>query len=154
MEKGKKEKAKKGRKARNQTAQNGTNWKPSSKQIALVELLINPEDRRTKADKCEDAGVPRRTFYRWLKDEKFINYMNSQLDKYTNSELPEVWKALMMQCKRGNVNAIKLFFEMKELVPAVKVKQEHSGPNGGPIEAQLTWVDLVKAAEGDEPKTS
>jgi hypothetical protein len=89
-----------------------------------------------------------------MKDDRFVDYLNSQIGKYTNAELYEIWKSLMMQCKRGNVNAIKLFFEMKELVPAVKVKQEHSGPNGGPIEAQLTWVDLVKAAEGDEPKTS
>jgi AcrR family transcriptional regulator len=69
----------------------------------------------------KEAGVPPRTFYRWLKDKRYIDYINSKLDQYTDSELSEVWKALIMQCKRGNIQAIKLFFEMKELHPNTKV---------------------------------
>lgn len=103
-------------------AQNSTNWKPSAKQIAMADLLLDPDDRRTKTEKMKEAGVPRRTFYRWMKDPRYIDYINSQLDQYTNSELSEVWKALIQQCKRGSVQAIKLFFEMKELHPDIKNK--------------------------------
>lgn len=98
-------------------AQNGTKWKPSVKQIAIVEMLLNPEDRRSKGDKLKEAGVPHRTFYNWMKDKRFIDYMNSKLDLYTDGELSDIWKALINQCKRGNIQAIKLFFEMKELTP-------------------------------------
>ena len=102
------------------SAQRSTNWRPSAKQIAIAELLLNPEDRRTKSEKMKEAEVPHRTFYKWMKDDRFINYLNSRLDQYTNAELSEVWKALINQCKRGNIQAIKLFFEMKEMHPNVK----------------------------------
>lgn len=126
--------------AKKQT-QKVTNWKPHAKQIKMVELLLNPEDRRPKTKKCEDVGVARKTFYRWMKDPRFVEYLNSRIDEFTNSELYEVWKALLMQCKRGNVQAIKLFFEMKELAPPMQVKQEVTGKEGGPLEIEVTLTD-------------
>lgn len=96
-------------------------WQPNPKQIKIVELLLNPEDRRTKEAKCKEAGIAFSTLWRWMKDDRFVGYMNSQLDKYTNGEMAEVWKALINQCKRGNIQAIKLFFEMKEMHPSTKV---------------------------------
>jgi hypothetical protein len=99
-------------------------WRPNPRQILMVELLINPEDRRTKEDKCKEVGVKKQTLYNWLKKPEFVTYMNSQIDKYTNSELSEVWKALLLQCRRGNIEAIKLFFKMKELDPDIQIKRE------------------------------
>ena len=98
-----------------------TKWYPSAKQIQIVDLLLNPDDRRTKTEKINEVGVSRKTFYSWMKDERFIEYMNSRLGVYTNSELADVWKALIQQCKRGNIQAIKLFFEMKEMHPSSKI---------------------------------
>jgi hypothetical protein len=85
----------------------------------LPNSLLKPEDRRTKKDKIASIGMPERTFYKWMKDFRFINYLNSRVDEYTNGELSEVWKALLMQCRRGNIEAIKLFFKMKELDPEI-----------------------------------
>jgi hypothetical protein len=117
MEKGKKGKTKKGRKA-----ETGRIWRPSARQVRIAELLLNPEDRRSKKDKYESIGLPERTFYKWMKDDRFVDYLNSQIGKYTNAELYEIWKSLMMQCKRGNIEAMKLFFKMKELDPDIKMK--------------------------------
>jgi hypothetical protein len=116
--------AKKKRGAGQNRAGNGRNWRPSSKQIAIAELLLNPEDRRTKKDKIASIGLPERTFYKWMKDSRFINYLNSRLDEYTNGELPEIWKAFLMQCKRGNMEAIKFYFKVKELDPEIKLKRQ------------------------------
>jgi hypothetical protein len=90
---------------------------PNPKQIKMAELLINPDDRRTKADKCKEVGISHKTLCQWLKDERFVKYMNSRLSVYTDSELPEVWKALINQCKRGNVAAMKEYFKLKQLYP-------------------------------------
>ncbi|WP_459997300.1 phBC6A51 family helix-turn-helix protein [Paradesulfitobacterium aromaticivorans] len=81
---------------------------------------MNPEDRRTKQEKCEEVGIAFSTLWKWMKDKRYVDYVNSQIDQYTNGELAEVWKALINQCKRGNIQAIKLFFEMKELHPDTK----------------------------------
>lgn len=95
-------------------------WKPHAKQIKMAELLLNPEDRRTKQEKCKEVGITPKTLWKWMKDKNYVDYVNSQLDQYTNSELAEIWRALINQCKRGNIQAIKLFFEMKELHPSVR----------------------------------
>jgi hypothetical protein len=129
-------------------------WKPNPKQIRIVELLNNPEDNRTKEDKCNEIGVTRKTLYEWLKKPEFVDYMNSQLDKYTNSALPDIWKAHIRAAKRGDIPAIKLYYEMKRMLPETKIKQEVSGPGGGPVETKTAYDfssvpkdDLMKILE-------
>lgn len=105
---------------RNGGVRKSKEWKPHSKQIKMAELLINPEDRRTKAEKCKEVGITHKTLWTWMKDPRYVAYVNGHIDQYTNAELSEVWRALIGQCKRGNVQAMKLFFEMKELHPSAK----------------------------------
>jgi hypothetical protein len=70
-----------------------------------------------------------------MKDSRFLDYLNSQIDKYTDSEIAEVWKALVTKAKRGDISAIKLFFEMKGMY-LEKKKFELTGKNGGPIQTE------------------
>lgn len=89
----------------------------------------------------KEAGVSRTRFYEWMKDQRFIDYMNSQIDKYTDSELADVWKALLRKCKMGDISAIKLFFEMKGLY-SEKKKVELTGKDGGPIQHSIDVSNL------------
>ena len=86
----------------------------------MAELLLNPEDRRTKQEKCEEVDIAFSTLWKWMKDKRYVDYVNTQLDQYTNGELPGVWRALINQCLRGNTRAMKLYFELKELHPSTK----------------------------------
>lgn len=95
----------------------GKQWTPNAKQIQMAELLINPEDRRTKKEKCADVGLTPKTLCSWLKDDRFVEYLRDRIELYTNAELPEIWRSLIAQCKRGNVAAMKLFFMLKNLYP-------------------------------------
>lgn len=120
----------------------GTKWNPTPRQKKVVELLINPEDQRSKTKKLAEAGVPRRTFYHWMEDRRFLDYLSQQVDRFTDGELPEVWSALVKQCKNGDVSAIKLYFEMKN---RYSPKMELSGQVDGEIRVQLagdveTWA--------------
>jgi len=101
-------------------ARKSKEWRPHAKQRKIVELLINPEDRRTKEKKCEEVGIAYSTLWRWMKDERFVEYLNSQIDKYINGEMADIWRALLAQCKKGNIQAIKLLFEVKEIHPSTK----------------------------------
>jgi hypothetical protein len=98
-------------------------WRPRAQLIAMAELLVNPEDRRPKSEKIIESGLTERAFYRWMKDERYLNYINSLLDKYTNSELPGIWRALIRKCIMGDMAAIKLYFELKGLVPDYKQRK-------------------------------
>lgn len=85
----------------------------SKKQIKAAEMLVDPTFQGTVTELCQMVGVSRNTFYRWMNDDKFKEYLNSVIDQYADGELPAVWKALISKCKSGDVQAIKLYFELK-----------------------------------------
>ncbi len=106
-------------------ARNGTNEKNKAltpKQRRMAEALVNPDFNGTITELCEQLGVPRRTYYNWLDNPAFREYMSSLIEKYADSELATVWKSLIDQCARGNVKAMKLYFERRDMV-----KKESSG---------------------------
>jgi hypothetical protein len=107
-------------------AQNGTDREPTARQKKVAEMLINPEFQGSITDLCNEANVPRRTFYNWRDDPVFCNYLDGLIDKYTDSELAGVWKALIKQCLSGNVQAIRLFFELKGKFSQQQSKEETS----------------------------
>lgn len=75
-----------------------------------------------------------------MKNENFINYMNSQVDKYTDGELADIWKALLRKCKLGDTAAIKLYFELKgKYKTNIEVNANIANPY-----AALTTEDLKK----------
>lgn len=95
------------------TKQNDTDSRLSKKQRETAEMLAEPEFTGTKTELLKKTGVPRTTFYRWLKNQEFIQYVNELIKLHTDSELGTVWNALIERCKVGDVAAIKLYFEMK-----------------------------------------
>ncbi len=107
-----------------ESGQKCTKSRLTKKQREAAEMLANPDVSCTKTRLCETVGVSRSVFYKWLKDSEFISYVNSLIDTYTDAELGSVWKALIHRCVVGDVQAIKLYFELKG-----KYKQqiEHSG---------------------------
>ena len=85
----------------------------NNKKKKMAEMLANPEFNGTITELCEKIDVARSTFYKWLEDEKFVGYVNSLIDKFTDSELSAMWRALIARAKTGDVQAIKLYFELK-----------------------------------------
>lgn len=118
--------------------QNGTKSLFTGKRKRAAEMLANPDFKGTITELIETVGVPRTTFYRWLDDERYVDYINSLIRKYTDSELSAVWKALVHECRKGNVQAIKLYFELKgKYTTSVKIESPF---------AALTTEELRKLA--------
>lgn len=81
----------------------------------MAELLANPDVDMTVKDMCEQIGVSRNAFYIWQKEPAFRGYVNYLIDSYTDSELANVWRALIKKATLGgDVQAQKLYFELKE----------------------------------------
>lgn len=95
----------------------------SSNHIKLCNMLADPEYRMlTKTSLAQHLGVSRPTLYKYLERKDVQEYTKELVDYYTDGELANVWKALIRQCKRGDVKAIKLYYEMKQLyVPPQQV---------------------------------
>ncbi|WP_203289840.1 phBC6A51 family helix-turn-helix protein [Metabacillus sp. cB07] len=83
-------------------------------QLRMANLLADPSETGTIVELCKKADVPRRTFYRWMEKKYFTDYVDSLIEVHTDAELGSVWKALSREAVKGNIHAIKLFFEMKQ----------------------------------------
>ena len=83
------------------------------KKRKLAEMLCDPDNNMTITELCNEVGVSRQTFYNWQRDTSFNGYVEFLIDSFTDSELASAWKALIKKAKTGNVEALKLYFEMK-----------------------------------------
>ena len=83
------------------------------KRRKMAEKLASPEFNGNISELCREFGVARSTLYRWLDDSNFTGYLEWLVEKYTDSELANAWKALVKKANGGNVEALKLFFELK-----------------------------------------
>lgn len=88
-------------------------YSPTGKKLKMARMLADPEQRGSIKELCAEVGVARTTFYDWIGDDDFRGYVDGLIEKYTDSELARVWKALMKLVDQGNIQAIKLYFELK-----------------------------------------
>ena len=102
----------------------------NQKQRKLAEALVNPELKGTISAACEKCGVARSTFYKWMELDDFCAYLEHLVEKYAKGELAAVWRALLARCKKGDVQAIKLYFELLE-------KARTPLSNGGKLKLEL-----------------
>ena len=87
----------------------------TGKKRKLAEMLCDPENNMTITQLCNEVGVSRQTFYNWQRDASFNGYVEFLVDSFTDSELPRAWKKLVKRAVvDGNIDALKLFFSMKD----------------------------------------
>lgn len=108
----------------------------TSKQRKMAEKLANPDCTDTVTQLCAEVGVSRATFYRWMDNPSFRDYLNYLIDKYSESELAAVWKALIRRCTGGDTQAMKLFFELKG-----KYEAKPAGENASELYSALEGED-------------
>ncbi len=125
-------------------AQNGTDFKLKPKQKKLAERLCSPDNDLSVKALCEELKIPRRTYYNWLDNEEFNRYMKYLIDKYANSELANIWRALVTQAARGKIDHIKLYFEMLGMMPDKNAK------DAGDDEEETGVVVIAEVKEREE----
>ena len=97
-----------------QNVTNSENTVIDARMAIAAELLANPDFSGTKSDIAEKAGVTSRTLYRWLRNPDFVALVNQLVAQYADAELAMVWKSLCKQIPAGNLQAIRLYFELRE----------------------------------------
>ena len=97
----------------------------SKKQILAAEILTDTAFSGDITELCEKLQIKPSKFYHWLENPDYRNYINSTIERYTDSEMCRVWKSLISNAVSGNASAQKLYFEMKG-----KYKQQASPDSG------------------------
>ncbi len=85
----------------------------SDKQLAVINTLLNPFDRRSQSKKLAELGIGASVLHGWMKDKRFSKYYNDRAEELFGPEgLPVAHEALMRKVAEGNLGAIKLFYEV------------------------------------------
>jgi len=96
------------------TLRKSTLEKLTEKQRVCAEAIANPEIENTITAACKHAGVDRSSYYNWMRDcPEFAEYLEYLIEKYTDGQLGPIYKSLCSKAVGGNVQAMKLYFEVK-----------------------------------------
>lgn len=115
-----------------------TDWRPTPKQRAVLEAATEAGIRRSITAVCNEAGVSRDAFYKWLRDENFQRAWDDVWHGAIRRHLPGVVAATIERAQSGDVAAARL---IAELAGVFKQKHEHSGTDGAPLRIETIIIE-------------
>lgn len=83
----------------------------TSTQIAVATVLANFADTRSNDEKLDSLGVNSATYYAWLKQEAFQNYVKAQADAAIKNIDPVAKVEFAKKVQEGYWPALKLYIE-------------------------------------------
>ena len=86
-------------------------WVPTPKQRFSMELYLDWTKRLTLKEIAQRTGIQRITLYRWRRSPEYLEYLQELSNKKLKEAIPIAERALIRAVDKGDVQAIKLFFE-------------------------------------------
>jgi len=83
------------------------------RQIMLANLLLNMHDRRSIREKLKIVQTSQQQYNAWMRQPQFVEYLRKRGEAMFKGSDHEAYLALTRAVSRGDVNALKLFFEMR-----------------------------------------
>lgn len=118
----------------------------SAQQLMIANMVLNAEDPLSLRQKLKAVGVSAHKYNTWLRDPAFSGYLRSRAEAMFASTDPDAYMALIKAVKDEDVNAIKLFFEMRGIYnPRIQVDVN--------IEHVLVRVVEIISKYVDDPNT-
>lgn len=81
-------------------------------QLAAANVILDFSDGRTQKKKLEDLGISTQRYNGWLKQPRFQRYMRMRAESLLGEVQHEAHVALLKNVQRGDLNSIKLYYEM------------------------------------------
>jgi len=70
-----------------------------------------------------EYGVTEEEFTAWVRDGRFSEYASSLARGFAQADAPYIWNSLLDSAKDGNIQAIKLYFDIWNKLQAAKPKE-------------------------------
>ena len=126
--------------------QNQTKYKPTEKEKALLEVLINPDYRmKSITDICKIAKCSRFTYYEAFSKPDFVDEYNRRSADLVKQSVGSVLNTFIREAQRGSFQHGKIVLEMAGLY---NDKLEITGQVNNPFEG-LTTDELKKLIQDD-----
>lgn len=92
-------------------------------QLTLANSLLNMHDKRSVREKLQELNISSQQYNAWLRTSEFRDYIAKRGEELFKSHDHEAYSALTQGAIGGDVNALKLFFEMRGIYnPKVQVE--------------------------------
>jgi hypothetical protein len=82
-------------------------------QLIVANMMLNVADKRSLRQKLETVKVKPATYQGWLRDPVFYQYIKMRTEQLFQNADTEAFLSLMNAAVGGDVQALKLFFEMR-----------------------------------------
>ena len=126
--------------------QNRTKYKPTEKEKALLEVLLNPDYRmKSITDICRIAKCARSTYYEAFSKPGFVDLYNQYSNDLIKQSVAPVINTFIREAQRGSFQHGKVILEMAGMYSD---KIEISGKIDNPFE-DLTTEELKKLIQDE-----
>lgn len=88
--------------------------KLTSRQMTAASVMSNYVDRRSDEKKLRDLGISSTEWSTWMLDEKFVTYLQGRTERLLGNSIHEAHMGLIRGVRQGNVQAIKLLYEVTD----------------------------------------
>lgn len=93
------------------TEQTRTVFKPTEPQWRFLEAMVNPEVKPSVSSWTDAAGVGRTTYYDWVKDPAFLEWLQAESERMHRSAISAVHASMFRTAMQDSTPAHKLFLE-------------------------------------------
>lgn len=83
------------------------------KQLLLANMLLNLHDKRSVREKLELVEVSSQQYHAWMRQPHFVEFLRKRGEALFKNSDWEAYKGLTKAVSQGDINALKLFFEMR-----------------------------------------
>ena len=98
---------------------------PSKEQIKFLDIYLRLE-KKTNKEIAKEIKVTDRTIYRWFNDQKFVDWINSNVNMMLKKTLLPRYRTAIWKALAGDFSFSKLLFEIQgEYVPKSESKIIH-----------------------------
>lgn len=84
----------------------------TAQQLAAINTIYDFNDTRSDTKKLKELGIPSQTWAAWKRDPAFQDYLAKRAENLLGSNMDEAHRALIDAARRGDVSALKLYYEM------------------------------------------
>jgi Helix-turn-helix of insertion element transposase len=92
-------------------------------QIAVATVMANFADERSNAEKLDSLGVNSATYYAWMNDPAFKNFVQAMADQNLKHIDPVAKTEYAKKIQEGNWNAIKHYMDVTQSVTGSDMPQ-------------------------------
>jgi hypothetical protein len=84
----------------------------TANQLMIANMLLNIDDKRSKREKCKEAGVTVQQLAAWGKDSAFQDYMQKRAEELFKSSSDKAYLNVIKNMDSGDLQAAKFYLEM------------------------------------------